>query len=49
VPIASTAEVRWRLLALSGGSPIDVAGEWDGFAFRPQAAAPTGQTGQLIA
>ncbi len=49
VPIASTAEVRWRLLALSGGSPVDVAGEWDGFAFRPQAAALAGQDGQLIA
>lgn len=49
VPIASTAEVRWRLLALSGGSPVDVAGEWDGFAFRPQSAAAAGQDGQLIA
>ncbi len=49
VPIASTAEVRWRLLALSGGSPVDVAGEWDGFAFRPQAAALAGQDGQLVA
>ncbi|HET7015607.1 MAG TPA: SWIM zinc finger family protein [Streptosporangiaceae bacterium] len=49
VPIASTAEVRWRLLALSGGAPVDVAGEWDGFAFRPQAAALAGQDGQLIA
>jgi hypothetical protein len=49
VPVASTAEVRWRLLALSGGSPVDVAGEWDGFAFRPQAAALAGQDGQLIA
>jgi SWIM zinc finger len=49
VPVASTAEVRWRLLAVSGGAPVDVAGEWDGFAFRPQAAALAGQDGQLIA
>jgi len=49
VPIASTTEVRWRLLALSGGAPVDVVGEWDGFAFRPQAAALAGQDGQLIA
>jgi hypothetical protein len=49
VPIASTEQVRWRLLALSGGEPVDVAGEWDGFAFRPQAAALAGQDGQLIA
>ncbi|MEO1125009.1 MAG: SWIM zinc finger family protein [Cyanobacteria bacterium J06639_16] len=25
----------WELLALSGGHPITVAGEWDGFAFYP--------------
>jgi hypothetical protein len=49
VPVASTTEVRWRLLALSGGRPVDVVGEWDGFAFRPQAAALAGQDGQLVA
>nr|WCO03982.1 SWIM zinc finger family protein [Cystobacter sp.] len=26
---------RWRLLALSGGHPLDVFGEWDGEEFRP--------------
>jgi hypothetical protein len=26
---------RWRLLALSGGQPLDVFGEWDGEEFRP--------------
>ena len=25
----------WRLLALTGGQPADLAGEWDGEAFRP--------------
>jgi hypothetical protein len=49
LPIAAATETRWQLLALSGGSPVDVAGEWDGFAFSPQAAAPAGHPGQLIA
>jgi hypothetical protein len=39
---------QWRLLALSGGAPVDVAGEWDGFAFTPQAAARAGRDGQLL-
>lgn len=25
----------WHLLALSGGAPLDLFGEWDGFSFRP--------------
>lgn len=48
VPVAASADVRWRLLALSGGRPVDVAGEWDGFGFSPQAAAPAGSAGQLL-
>jgi hypothetical protein len=48
VPIACSHDARWGLLALSGGYPIDVAGEWDGFAFRPQAAATAGGDGLLI-
>jgi hypothetical protein len=48
VPVAAGPDVRWRLLALSGGRPVDVAGEWDGFGFSPQAAAPTGQIAQLL-
>jgi len=48
LPVAASAQVRWRLLALSGGAPVDVAGEWDGFGFSPQAAAPAGRAGQLI-
>jgi hypothetical protein len=32
------AESRpWKLLALSGGHPVDLAGEWDGEALRPLA------------
>ena len=48
VPVAAGPDVRWRLLALSGGRPVDVAGEWDGFGFTPQAAAPAGQIAQLL-
>jgi hypothetical protein len=48
MPVVASPEVRWSLLALSGGRPIDVAGEWDGFGFRPQAAATTGGEGLLI-
>ncbi len=49
VPIASAPEVSWRLHALAAGRPIDVVGEWDGFACYPQAAAPAGGEGQLVA
>ncbi len=49
MPVLSSPEVRWSLLAMSGGRPIDVAGEWDGFGFRPQAAATAGGEGLLIA
>jgi hypothetical protein len=48
LPVVSSPEVRWSLLALSGGRPVDVAGEWDGFGFRPQAAATAGGEGQLL-
>jgi hypothetical protein len=49
VPIAAARETRWRLLALASRGPIDVAGEWDGYSFFPQAAAAAGADGQLIA
>jgi hypothetical protein len=49
VPLAASIEVRWRLLALAAGQSVDVAGEWDGFSFLPQAAAVAGRDGQLIA
>jgi hypothetical protein len=29
------AQDQWCLLALSGGHPVQVAGEWDGMALRP--------------
>lgn len=36
VPLRSDGE--WRLLAVSGGRPVDVFGEWDGESFRPLGA-----------
>lgn len=48
VSIRARGPCPWRLLALSGGAPVDVAGEWDGFAFSPQAAAKAGRDGQLL-
>ena len=48
MPVTGAAAARWALLALSGGRPVDVAGEWDGFAFTPQAAAPAGRAGRLL-
>jgi len=49
MPATATASVHWALLALSRGRPVDVAGEWDGFAFTPQAAAPAGERARLLA
>jgi len=34
---------RWRLLALSGGRPIDLFGEWDGDELRPLSARVEGR------
>lgn len=48
MPIRARGLGLWRLLALSGGAPVDVTGEWDGFAFTPQAAARAGRDGQLL-
>jgi SWIM zinc finger len=48
MPLAGADQVRWALLALSGGHRVDVAGEWDGFWFTPQAAGPAGQPAQLL-
>jgi hypothetical protein len=33
----------WRLLAVSGGSPVDVAGSWDGQRFRPHGMTADGR------
>ena len=37
------AQDRWALLALSGGQPLTVHGEWDGSSLRPlTAVSPEG-------
>jgi len=38
LPIDEQFEHRWSLLALSGGHPIQVAGEWNGASFYPTGA-----------
>ncbi|HEY7834313.1 MAG TPA: SWIM zinc finger family protein [Ktedonobacterales bacterium] len=37
-----TGDNHWRLLALGGGAPVDLAGEWDGLALRPLAVGVEG-------
>jgi hypothetical protein len=41
VPLGSRDE--WKLLALAGGQPIDLAGEWNGESFRPLGVQVDGQ------
>jgi hypothetical protein len=36
-------EKYWSLMALSGGHPIQVAGEWDGTTFYPTGAVADGR------
>jgi hypothetical protein len=43
VPLVPQFRSAWELLAVSGGSGIDVMGEWDGRALRPMAAVADGQ------
>jgi hypothetical protein len=38
-----TGKPPWKLLAISGGHPIDLAGEWDGRRFRPLSIMYEGQ------
>lgn len=38
LPIADAFDQKWALLALSGGYPIQVSGEWDGLIFHPTSA-----------
>jgi SWIM zinc finger len=35
VPLEADALVAWRIMALSGGKPLTLAGEWDGQVLRP--------------
>jgi hypothetical protein len=38
LPIAGSFTYKWNLLALSGGYPLQIAGEWDGSSFHPTGA-----------
>ncbi len=38
LPVSLSDADCWTLLALSGGRPLDLAGEWDGQAFAPLTA-----------
>ena len=43
LPLKVSENDGWKLLALSGGLPIGVFGEWDGAAFRPLSAVAEGR------
>jgi hypothetical protein len=43
LPIARGFKHKWSLLALSGGSPLQLAGEWDGQAILPTGAVVGGR------
>jgi hypothetical protein len=43
LPVAPRFARGWQLLALSGGDPIDLFGEWDGTAFLPLSAMVGGR------
>lgn len=43
LPLAPAFQHKWSLLALSGGHPVQVAGEWDGTVFHPTGALDKGR------
>lgn len=44
LPIVDRFAGAWHLLAISGGAPLEVFGEWDGDALRPLAARSKGDS-----
>jgi hypothetical protein len=48
-PLPVAGMTGWQLLSLSGGRPIDVFGEWDGFSFWPLSAVADGRLQPLRA
>jgi hypothetical protein len=44
VPLSARGSQGWRLLALSGGRPLTLFGEWDGAALTPLSAWAEGRT-----
>jgi len=43
LPISSSDDVKWKILALSGGHPIQLFGEWDGRVLTPLTAMALGR------
>ncbi|MEO1287005.1 MAG: SWIM zinc finger family protein [Chloroflexota bacterium] len=43
LPLSEEFQANWELLALSGGHPIQVSGEWDGSVFHPTGAMDKGR------
>lgn len=43
LPLQATEEAKWKILALSGGQPVQLFGEWDGSTFRPLTAIDSGR------
>jgi len=43
LPLTGDLDSRWRLLAVSGGHPVTVCGEWDGRAVTPASVFEPGQ------
>lgn len=43
LPIHTPEEIKWKILALSGGQPLQFFGEWDGIAFKPITALHSGR------
>ena len=43
IPVDRRFDKGWELMAISGGSGINVMGEWDGMIFRPLAAVGAGE------
>lgn len=43
VPLAEAGDVCWKLLALSGGGPLQLFGEWDGERLLPLSAVSEGR------
>jgi hypothetical protein len=49
VPARMSSTTAWRMMAVSGGHPLDVAAEFDGETLRPLAVGTEGQTISLVA
>ena len=48
LPLSVPERTGWALIALSGGNPISVFGEWNGQMFRPLSAVAEGRLADLV-